>query len=93
MEAFENSEKALLDIENLLKGISHHVLPTLLFGLNDVITRGFEDVAMMMINHVAQVSAEFQKRNGPNSMVLMYINGASLGCISGLEDQVLAIIH
>lgn len=93
MLAGDQWRRAFLELENLVKGTYHDIIPNLISKLNDLNNWGFADIASMMIRHIAQLCLEYQKSNYPVSLIFTHFDGVSLDCISGLEDQIMALFH
>ena len=84
---------AFLELESLLKGTNSGIIPKILKAVNGLLRWHLTDVATMMIRQIAQLSVEFQRSNSAISMVLLYINRASLEIIQELEYQVRVMFH
>ena len=79
---------AFLEIEYLMKGNYHDIIPNVISKLNDLNDRGFQGVATMLVNHIASLCHEYQKNGYQIAPIFVGFDKIDLKSLDGLEERI-----
>ena len=85
--------QASLQLESLLKGRFHDIIPNLICKLNDLLDRGFSDVAEKMIDHISKLCSIYLPAGYPIAAIFQCLNRVDLAHLPGLESRLLGMYH
>ena len=84
---------AFLEIEYLMKGKYHDIIPNVISKLNDLNNWGFQGVATMLINHIASLCHEYQRSGHQIAPIFVGFDKVDLKSLNGLEERIWTMFH
>ena len=84
---------AFLEMEYLMKGNYHDIIPNVVSKLNDLNDWGFQGVATMLVNHIASLCHEYQKTGHQIAPIFVGFDRIDLKSLDGLEERIWTMFH
>ncbi|KAL9042671.1 MAG: hypothetical protein Q9214_003711, partial [Letrouitia sp. 1 TL-2023] len=84
---------AFLEIEYLMKGNYHDIIPNVISKLNDLNNWGFQGVTTMLVKHIASLCHEYQRSGHQIAPIFVGFDRIDLRSLDGLEERIWTMFH